>query len=212
LRGKTGIIVTTFSSHLARLKSILELGLKMNRKVLFLGRSMSRYITAGENCGIINFTEKAQVIRYPNQIEKALKKVAREGKEKYLLVVSGHQAEPKSTLSKIVGRTLDYELDPRDYVIFSCRVIPTPTNKSNRALMEKSLAKQGVHVFKDIHQSGHGSREDLKEIIEILQPKHVIPAHGILEMRVALAQIAKDMGYDSSHVHLISDGERMRIG
>jgi ribonuclease J len=211
LRGKTGILVTTFSSHLARLKSILELGQKMNRKVLFLGRSMSRYITAGEACGIIKFTDRAEVIKYPNQIEKALKKVAREGKEKYLLVVSGHQAEPRSTLSKIVGRTLDYALDPRDYVIFSCRVIPTPTNKSNRALMEKSLAKQGVHIFKDIHQSGHGAREDLKEIIEIVQPKHIIPAHGILEMRVALAEIARSMGYDSAHIHIISDGERTRI-
>jgi ribonuclease J len=211
IRGNTGIIATTFSSHLARLKSIMELGQKMNRKVLFLGRSLSRYITAGESCGIINFTDKAEVIRYPNQIEKALKRVSKEGKEKYLLVISGHQAEPKSTLSKIVGRTMKYELDPRDYVIFSCRVIPTPTNRSNRALMEKSLAKQGVHIFKDIHQSGHGSREDLKEIIEIVQPKHIIPAHGILEMRASLAEIARSMGYDSAHVHLISDGERTRI-
>ncbi|MBN2454225.1 MBL fold metallo-hydrolase [Candidatus Woesearchaeota archaeon] len=212
IRGKNnGIIATTFSSHLARLKSILEEGIKMNRKVMFLGRSMSRYINAGESCGIIKFTDKAKVFRYASQIENALKKVAREGKEKYLLVVSGHQAEPESTLSKIVGGSLKYKLDPRDYVIFSCRVIPAPTNRANREHMEKILKKQGVHVFKDIHQSGHGASEDIMEIIDIVKPKHIIPAHGKLSMRAALAEIARERGYDSANVHLVSDGERLEI-
>ena len=209
-RKNIGIIATTFSSHLARLKSILECGRKMNRKVLFLGRSMARYITAGEACGIIKFTDKAQVFRYANQIEKALHMVAKEGKEKYLLVVSGHQAEPKSTLSKIVGGSLKYKLDPRDYVIFSCRVIPAPINRANRAQMEKMLSKQGVHMFKDIHQSGHAASGDIKEMIELLKPKHVIPAHGNPDMRAATAKIAEGIGY-SSNVHLFSDGERLRL-
>ena len=41
------IVVTTFSSHLARLKSIIEFGKKINREVIFLGRSLCKYVKAG---------------------------------------------------------------------------------------------------------------------------------------------------------------------
>ncbi len=49
------VIVTTFSSHLARLKSIIEFGKKMNRKILLIGRSLSKYVYAGQDIKIIKF-------------------------------------------------------------------------------------------------------------------------------------------------------------
>src|SRR3989339_1185753 len=49
------LIVTTFSSHLARLKSIIEMGKQLNRRIVFLGRSLSKYVDAGERIGIIDF-------------------------------------------------------------------------------------------------------------------------------------------------------------
>src|SRR3989344_9344450 len=39
---KSGIWVTTFSSHIARLKSIVELGKKLHREIFFLGRSLNK--------------------------------------------------------------------------------------------------------------------------------------------------------------------------
>ncbi len=50
-----GMIVTTFSSHLARLKSIIELGKRLDRKIIFIGRSLSKYVSAGERINIIDF-------------------------------------------------------------------------------------------------------------------------------------------------------------
>src|SRR3989344_4178112 len=43
-----GIIVTTFSSHLARLDSVLRFAEDIGRKVVFVGRSLTKYIDAGE--------------------------------------------------------------------------------------------------------------------------------------------------------------------
>jgi mRNA degradation ribonuclease J1/J2 len=42
-KGKA-VIVTTFSSHIARLKSIIDFGRKLNRKIVFLGRSLAKYV------------------------------------------------------------------------------------------------------------------------------------------------------------------------
>ncbi|MEM4398081.1 MAG: MBL fold metallo-hydrolase, partial [Candidatus Woesearchaeota archaeon] len=86
------IIVTTFSSHIARLKTIIEIGEKLNRKVVLLGRSLAKYVYAAENIGIINFSSKAKIISYKSQISRFLKKINEE-KEKYLIIATGHQGE-----------------------------------------------------------------------------------------------------------------------
>ena len=155
------IIVTTFSSHIARLKTIVELAKKMNRKVIFLGRSLAKYVEAAELIKLVEFSKNIKQAKYPNEVQKALKLV--EGnKEKYLLVVTGHQGEPKSVLSKIANDTYAFKFQPNDAVIFSSTVIPTPENKKNRELLEALLQKKNIRIFKDIHVSGHAGKEDIR--------------------------------------------------
>src|SRR5690606_10344988 len=48
----SGIIITTFSSHIARLKSIVEFGKKLNREIIFLGRSLNKYASAASKVGM----------------------------------------------------------------------------------------------------------------------------------------------------------------
>src|SRR3989338_3091304 len=90
------IIVTTFSSHLARLKSIIDIGKGLNRKLVFLGRSLAKYVEAGEKAGVVNFSKEVEIVKYSKNIQKRLKEIQKSGSEKYLLVVTGHQGEPKS--------------------------------------------------------------------------------------------------------------------
>jgi len=206
------IIATTFSSHLARLKSIIEFGKRLNRKVLFLGRSLSKYVRAGEEVGIINFSKDVEIIKYSKQIKKRLRKISPVKRKKYLLVVTGHQGEPKSTLSKMVDGKLDFTFNPEDHVIFSCNVIPTETNRLNRALLEKKLRDFGVRIFKDIHVSGHAAREDLRDLINLVKPKHIIPAHGTTAMTSALSDLAAEMGYlPEKTVHVTRDGQTIML-
>jgi len=205
------VVVTTFSSHIARLKSIVEFGRKMNRKILFLGRSMAKYVKAAEATGITRFSDKVELVKYSGQIKRKLKKIANE-RGKYLLVVTGHQGEPKSVLAKMVNNELKFNFFPEDHVIFSCRTIPTPTNIENRQKLEASLKKFNVRIFKDVHQSGHAAREDLRDLINFVKPQHIIPAHGNPIMTSALADLAVEMGYKiGQNVHLIRDGERIRL-
>jgi len=209
---KSGIIVTTFSSHLARLKTIMEFGIKMNRKVVFMGRSMAKYIGAGHDAGLIDFYDKSEVIPYGSKIKKKLRKIMNEGKEKYLLVVTGHQGEPRSTLSKMTSGELEFEFSRDDHVIFSCRVIPTPTNQLNRARLERELRQRNVHIFTDVHQSGHAAREDMREMIELVKPKHIFPAHGGIKVTTHLGDLAQEMGYKiNKDVHLMYNGKQVRI-
>jgi len=202
------MIVTTFSSHLARSKSIVEFGRKLNRNIVFLGRSMAKYIGAGEEVGLVNFSSQAKIMRYGRQVRNMLKKVER-NPGKYLLVVTGHQGEPKAILSRMATGKLPFQFDPEDHVVFSCKIIPTDINRKYRARLEKQLRGHGVRIFKDIHVSGHAAREDLRDLINMVRPRHIIPAHAEIAKSNALASLAREMGY--KNVHVIGNGQRLRL-
>lgn len=210
LEGKA-VVITTFSSHLARLKSIIEFGKKMKRRVVFLGRSLAKYTWAGENVGIIDF-KGVEVVKFRDHVQKKLRKIANSGKHKYLIVTTGHQGEPKSVLSRMVNGELHFKFDPDDVVIFSSKVIPTETNVENRQKLEDKLHAQKVRIFTDIHVSGHASREDTRDLIKLLRPEFVVPAHGNKKMFDVMKELlTHEMGYKDDNVIIMHDGKKVKL-
>jgi len=204
-----GMIVTTFSSHLARLKSIIELGKQLDRKIIFIGRSLSKYVTAGERINIIDFQKDVKLIKHSDKRESILRKIMKDGKHKYLVVCTGHQGEPKAVLSRLAKGDLPFQFNSGDVVIFSCSVIPVELNKDNRGILEKQLRSKGVRIFRDIHVSGHAAREDHRDLIELIKPKHIIPSHSGKKKALELAELAKEMGYKDDQIHLMKNGKRI---
>ena len=71
------------------------------------------------------------------------------------------------------------------------------------------LKDHGVRIFHKVHASGHASREDLKEFIELLRPDHVIPSHGIKMMTDAMEDLCQLIGMKKDHIHSISTGDTL---
>jgi len=205
------IIATTFASHLARLKSMIENGRKMGRKIILCGRSLAKYVQAGEKVGLIKFSDKVEIIKYGNKIKRRLSKIKDSERGNYMIIVTGHQGEPKAVLSKIADKVIDFDLKPEDHVIFSCQTIPTPTNKENRRILENKLKKKNVRIFTDIHVSGHAAREDLRDILHIIRPKIIIPAHGEREKREPMIELAQELGYNKDQILMVKNGQTYKI-
>ena len=127
-----------------------------------------------------------------------------EGPEKYLIVCTGHQGEPKAVLSKIIKKYYEFHLRENDIVIFSCKTIPVETNIKQRAILEEALQDLAITVFKDVHVSGHAAQEDIKELLNLVKPEHLIPFHGIPSMSKALKSIGIEKGYDDFE-YLLND-------
>ncbi len=208
-KGKA-IFVSTFSSHIARLRTIVELGKKLNRKVVFMGRSLERYCSASEKAGIANFKD-VKIFKYRKEIKKSLIKMNKRGMEKFLVVLTGHQGEPKAALSRLANNELEFKLREDDHIIFSCNTIPTPTNIENRRILEENLKSQHVRLFTGIHVSGHAAREDLRDLICLVRPKHIMPAHGEQKMTMAMKELAMEMGYKEKYLHMMKNGQRVAL-
>jgi len=209
-KGKA-IVITTFSSHIARLKSIAEFGQKLGRKVVFLGRSLNRYVSSAINIDMCPFRGDIELVSYRNQIERKLKNIDKNRKE-YMVVCTGHQGEPGSILDRLARDKMHFNFKKNDHVIFSSSVIPTEINIRNREKLDNILKRKGARLFNNIHVSGHAGREDLRDFINMINPEHIIPAHGDHRKISPMVELAEELGYkDKRNVHLINDKQTLRF-
>jgi len=206
-----GMFVTTFSSHIARLKSIVDYGNKLGRKIVFVGRSLHKYVSAAKDANTCPFYNDIALLSYRKQVESALKKINKNRKQ-YLVVCTGHQGEPHSVLDRLAKNELPFSFRNQDHIIFSSSVIPTPISISNRNQLEKRLRGKGVRIFGDVHVSGHAGREDLRDFITMTKPDHIIPAHGDLSQLTPMAELASELGYRlGKDVHLMQDTQKLKV-
>ena len=204
------IIISTFSSHIARLQTIMACAKKINRKILFLGRSLAKYVEAAVLTEDATAFQDVEMLKYGDQIRKQLNRI-QEKKHEYVIVATGHQGEPNAVLTKIAANQLPLRLMPNDVVIFSSTVIPNEENIKNRSLLEEQLERRNVTIFRDIHVSGHAARKDLKAFIEKIKPTHIIPAHGPYEMQKNMISIGKELSYGDEFLHCSKNGASIEL-
>jgi ribonuclease J len=202
------MIVTSFASQLARLNSAVEFGKKLNRKVVIFGRSMHKYITCGEKVGLVNLSKDAEIVGYSRKVEGKLREIQKKGREKYLILCTGNQAEPGAILTRMSKGQLPYTFMPDDQVIFSCSTIPVAPNLENRRRMENNLKKKKVRLFLDVHASGHVFREDMRDMIKMFKPEHIVPCQGDHAHMEGLVDLGGEMGYKlNKTVHMLDDSQ-----
>jgi glutamyl-tRNA synthetase len=201
------IIVTTFSSHIARLHTIISIAKQMKRTPILLGRSLSNYMAAAELTGLYKTPEGVKVVGYKHEIAKYLGHIQK-NRDKYLIICTGNQGEIDAVLSRISKNQFrGFKIQDGDMVVFSCFTIPTPANQANRKVLEARLKSRGARIFKEIHASGHASYEDQREMLKILKPKYYVPTHGGADKLKVAAKLAKEMGYKyNKNVFVLKDG------
>lgn len=205
-----GIIASTFSSQIARIDSLIKMGRKLGRNVVLLGRSLEKYTKAAKKLGYLKLG-KAKVYGSYREYKKILAKISRD-RAHYFVICTGNQGEPNSVLGRIVNGNLPYRIGARDWVAFCSEVIPTPINIGLREEMEAKLQNTGARIFRDLHVSGHSSREDLRTIMRLLRPQYVLPAHGDRNKQLKLAELAVEEGYKlGENVKVLKDGEAVEI-
>ncbi|MCD6403984.1 MAG: MBL fold metallo-hydrolase [Nanoarchaeota archaeon] len=206
------LLITTFASHVARVNTIVDLAEKIGKEPIILGRSMLNYIDAAEKVGIIRIRDRAKVASRKKELKQIFRLIEREGRDKFLLITTGNQGEPNSILSKMADDRLPFRFEKGDIVIFASETIPSPVNMANRAELERKLKAKGVRIFKDVHVSGHASREDHRDFLKIIRPEHYVPTHGYIEKLASAISLAVEEGYElGKDAHLLQNGQMLSL-
>jgi len=98
-----GIVATTFSSHISRVSSLVEFAKEIGRQPVLLGRSMEKYSGTAERLGFVDFPDDVGMYGHRKSVDRTFKRIMKEGKEKFLPVVTGHQGEPRAMLTRMGG-------------------------------------------------------------------------------------------------------------
>jgi ribonuclease J len=195
------VIITTFASNIIRVQQAMEVAFHHNRKVALVGRSMEN------NCGVAS---ELGYIHYPENTVFRLDDVRRFPLNEVLLITTGSQGEPSSVLSRLA--TNDHrqmKIIPGDTVIVSAT--PIPGNEETVSRTIDNLMRLGADVIYDplanVHVSGHGSREELKLMINLLRPKYCVPVHGEYRHLVLYRRVAEEVGIPPENVYLAELGD-----
>ena len=165
------VVVTTFASNVARLRSAAEAGLAAGRQVCILGRAMERVVAVARECGMMDGVP-------PFLGMDAFERLPR---NKILALATGSQGEPRAALARMAeDEHPTAELSPGDTVIFSSRTIPG--NEKAVGKLINTFVTSGIEVVTDrnalVHVSGHPRRAELAKMYAWLRPRIAVPAHG----------------------------------
>ncbi len=63
-----------------------------------------------------------------------------------------------------------------------------------------------------LHNSGHGMREDIRDMIKLTQPENLFPTHGPLEKQEGMAHLGEEMGYKlGKNLFMLSNGQKITL-
>jgi ribonuclease J len=199
------IILTTFSSHVARVSQGVEAALARGRRVALLGRSMR---------AVAEIAERFGRLRLPMGARPAAADLRQIPPGRLLCLASGSQGEPFSALYRLaLNEHADLELAADDLVILSARTIPGHERSVNR--MVDHLVRRGARVLREseppVHVSGHAHREEIAEWLRLASPRAVMPVHGDRRMLAAAADVAVAVGVSADGVYLLDNGDRLTL-
>ena len=200
---KGRVMVTTFASNVARLRSVAEAAMAAGRTVIVAGRAMERTIQVARELGYFDGCPAFLGPMAFNTLPR----------NRVVVLATGSQGESRAAMARIAeGEHPELKLDREDLVIFSSR--PIPGNERGINAIMNGLALQGVHVMTDrdalVHASGHPRRGEVAQMYDWIRPRIAVPAHGEPMHLAAHAEFAKSLGVP--HVFTLRNGAVLSLG
>jgi ribonuclease J len=171
------IFVGLFSTNMNRVQMIINAAVHHGKKVAIDGRSMVSTLEMAVRHGFVKIPKGTFVpIATSNNMKDT----------DLVVVCTGSQGEPSSALQRMSnGEHKHIKLKEQDTVILSSTPIPYSGNDAKIRTMVDDLLRKNVHVFRHetrdvdnigpLHVSGHASRDEYADMMNMLKPKFFIP-------------------------------------
>ena len=199
------IFVATFASLIARVQQVIDTAARYGKVVATLGRSLEKNVRMAKELGYLVdprgvLVEAREAAQFPD--------------DRIVYVVTGAQGEPMAALSRIAnGDHKEVTIGVGDTVIVSAT--PIPGNETAVFRVINKLFRAGAEVIYSardlVHVSGHASRDELRRMIELTQPRDVMPYHGEHRHLALYADLALEAGIASERITFAEIGDVVEI-
>lgn len=203
------IVISAYAQNIFRIKEIIELVKKYDRKLVFYGRDAYDNTNALVS---INQVSPHKVLDIPEEYLGTAEMVGDPLYDDQLVVlVTGTSRSIYHDLCDIIdGGDERLKLSHTDTVIVASPVLPGTEKIANQAQNDLYRTNARIHILqnKDLY-SMHASIEDIKVYIQTFKPKYYIPIKGEYQHFVANARVARSMGIPDEHILILDNGERI---
>jgi ribonuclease J len=210
-RANGRVIISTFASSLTRVQLIIDAAHKTNRKLAFVGRSM---------LANVELSVKLGYLKVPPGLITRVQDTSRLKDEEIVVLCTGSQGELNSALNRMsTGDHPHIKIKAGDSIIFSSS--PIPGNETSVVTTVDALMREGARVYQNstrdldhhdlLHVSGHASRDDVEEFINIIKPKYYMPIHGEFHHLVRNAEIAVECGVLPANIFVLDNGDVIEL-
>ncbi|HWO78014.1 MAG TPA: ribonuclease J [Bacillus sp. (in: firmicutes)] len=198
------IVVGCYISDLIRIQQVLDAAAENNRKVVILGKNVKSKLDPAISLGYLEL--KDECVIEPSEISEY-------GDYELVFLVTGTHGDLFETLQKIAsGQNRTLQIQAGDTVLLSTHV-----PMGGEVFLFKTmdvLSRAGATVrssHKLLHGDGHGSQEDLKLMLNLMQPQYFIPVHGEFKSLFAHANLARELGIASENIVIPDRGDVIEI-
>lgn len=199
-QAKGRILIGTFASLISRMQQVANAAERNGRVMAFVGLSMVENAKMARELGYL---------KVPDRLIVSLDQALEMERSKVVLMCTGTQGEPASVLARLSnGANRQFDIETGDTVILSSHPIPGNEEMVHRTI--NRLFQRGAHVIYDpiaaVHVSGHAAQEEMKLMIQLVQPKYLVPIHGELRHLNQHAAIGRKLGIPSDRIAVVENG------
>jgi ribonuclease J len=129
--------------------------------------------------------------------------------DQIVLITTGSQGEPMAALTRMARGDHRYiNIKPGDTVVVSANAIPGNEKSVGKTI--NKLFKRGADVIYEsvsgVHVSGHASQEELKLMMNLVQPQFFIPVHGEYRHLNRHSKLAREVGIPEENIFITEPG------
>ena len=196
------IIVASFASLVSRMQQVIDAADRYGRKIAFVGYSMTKNSKMAKKLGYLEI---------PPDIEVGLEAALNMNPKDVVLMATGSQGEPYSIMGRLSrGTNKRFDLIKNDTIVLSSHAIPGNEEAIYKTI--NRLFRRGADVVYEplaggVHVSGHANQDEMKLMLNIVNPKYLIPVHGELRHLKQHAVLAEESEFPTENVLVIENGE-----
>jgi ribonuclease J len=196
------IIVASFASLVSRMQQVIDAADRYGRKISFVGYSMTQNSKMAKKLGYL---------KIPTNIEVGLEEALNMKPKDVVLMATGSQGEPYSIMGRLSrGTNKRFGLIKDDTIVLSSHAIPGNEEAVYKTI--NRLFRRGANVVYEplaggVHVSGHANQDEMKLMLNIINPQYLIPVHGELRHLKQHKVLAEESEFPADNILVIENGE-----
>jgi ribonuclease J len=198
------IIAACFASDINRIQHLFDSAAANSRKVAVVGKSLKRVYDIALELGYLTVDDDLII---------PVSDIKDYSDDEIVILTTGSQGEPIEALRKMAKQAHpQVNIQEGDTVLIAASPL-----KGSEVFIYKTidmLYRAGATVVsskKSVQVSSHGSQEELKFMINLMNPKFFIPVHGEYKMLKAHKKVALACGVPEENIFIPDRGDVVEI-